>query len=100
MEGLAIQCEYFLNFGPSLLVRDVTPEMVSPFIDRVTPIIDKPKADWAWIYELNGLPPPVYKAMYPMGYYIVADYVQKRRTNPIEAINVPWQEFWASFKQN
>jgi hypothetical protein len=71
--------------------------LAGALIDCIAPIINEPKADWRWIYEPNGLPAPVYKAMHPMGYYIVADYLEKHQSNPIEAINVPWRAFWEAF---
>jgi hypothetical protein len=98
MEGLAIHCEYFLGFGPSLNISDVSPETARALIKRIAPIIDEPKANWYWIYELNDLPAPVYKAMYPMGFHIVAEYLRKHDVSPIDALYVPWQDFWEAFK--
>jgi uncharacterized protein YjaZ len=98
MEGLAIHCEYFLGFGPSLLVSNLSPKTVRALIEKVTAIIDQPKTNWYWIYELNDLPAPVYKAMYPMGFLIVAEYLHKHEVSPIDALHVPWQDFWETFK--
>jgi uncharacterized protein YjaZ len=99
-EGLAIQTEYFLGFGPSLNVSDVSPQAARSLIERIAPDIDDPKAEWCWIYELNGLAAPVYKAMYPMGYLLVASYLKEHGCNPIEAMAVPWQDFWESFQRS
>ena len=99
MEGLAIRTEYFLGFGPSLLVHEVDPLIVDGLIDRVAPIVSNPTSDWGWIYDLNGLPPHVYKAMYPMGYTIVGDFLRRSNLDPIAALGVPWQEFWETFRQ-
>jgi uncharacterized protein YjaZ len=99
-EGLAIQTEYFLGFGTSLNVSDVSPPAARSLIERIAPDIDDPKAEWYWIYELNGLAAPVYKAMYPMGYLLVASYLKEHGCNPIEAMAVPWQDFWESFQRS
>jgi hypothetical protein len=56
MEGLAIHCEYFLGFGPSLNISDVSPEAAVALIEKIAPIIDEPKANWYWIYELLTCP--------------------------------------------
>lgn len=95
LEGLAVHCEEFLGFGDSILVRGVGSEMVRPLMNKIAPIIDDPDAEWAWIYRQNGL--PKYPAMYPMGYYLVEPYLKAHHRNSIEAVDVPWREFWEVF---
>jgi uncharacterized protein YjaZ len=93
-EGLAVHCEVFTGFPEPLNVWGVSGDQLIPLFDRLAPIIDDPKADWHWIYQLNDLPSHVSKAMYPLGYQIVSRYFKETGKTPIEAMHTPWQDIW------
>jgi uncharacterized protein YjaZ len=93
LEGLAVHCEEFLGFGRSPVVQDVSVDRVRPLIKRIAPVVSDPQANWAWIYEKNGLK---HGALYAMGYHIVSSYLSGVRSSPIVAMNVPWRDVWGA----
>lgn len=94
LEGLATQAETFLGYGRPVNVAETTATQISSFLKQLKPIAYDRKADFNWIYRLNGLPWYIYRAVYPMGYHLVGAYLEKTRQNPIEAIGDPWEEIW------
>jgi uncharacterized protein YjaZ len=69
LEGLAVHSEEFLGFGKPPAVQGVSIDRVRPLIDRIAPGVSDPQAQWAWIYEQNGLQ---HGALYSMGYHIMS----------------------------
>jgi uncharacterized protein YjaZ len=94
LEGLAVHTEEFLGFGVPPSVRGVGIDEVRPLIDRIAPVVGDPQANWAWIYEQNGLR---HGALYSMGYHIVSTYLLPAGSTPIAAMKVPWQDFWEAY---
>jgi len=94
LEGLATQCETFLKYGKPVNVKDTELDNVIPLLKRLKPIADDKEANWYWIYELNNLPKYNYKAVYPMGYFLVGAYLETVSKNPIQALADSWEEIW------
>jgi uncharacterized protein YjaZ len=95
LEGLAVHCEAFLGYGEAPAVQGVGIDGIRPLIERIAPIIGDHQADWAWIYERNGLK---HGALYAMRYHLVAPYLSANGTNPVAAIDAPWRAFLDAFQ--
>ncbi|MEM1300288.1 MAG: DUF2268 domain-containing putative Zn-dependent protease [Pseudomonadota bacterium] len=99
LEGLATQCEAWLGYGEPLIVTGHDSARTRDLLDRLAPdIAATPPEDgnpvWQWLYELNGYPEQVYRAVYPMGHLLVGRYLERTEHTPISALSVPWREIW------
>ena len=94
LEDLAVHTEEFLGFGEPLAVQGVSVDRVRPLIDRIAPGMGDPQAQWAWIYEQNGLK---HGALHAIGYHVASSYLADAQSTPIAAMNVPWQDFWRAY---
>lgn len=94
LEGLATQCQSFLGYPEQSIVRGITRAQVAPLLARIAPIVADPRSDWRWIYEPNGLPASVYKAMYAMGHHVVGRCLARAGLTPLDAMGLSWREIW------
>ena len=94
LEGLATQCEMFLGYPEPRTVWATSEMLTRDCLETVAPVVDKPGANWQWIYDLNGFPDRVYRAVYPMGHFVVGAYLARTGRTPMTALDVPWEDIW------
>lgn len=94
LEGLATHCEMFLGCPKPRNVCTTSDMLTLECLATIAPVVGDPHANWRWIYGLNGFPEQIYKAIYPMGHYVVGAYLARTAHTPMTALAVPWEEIW------
>ncbi len=94
LEGLATRCEMFLGYPEPQTVYATSEVLTLECLATIAPVIGNAGANWQWIYNLNGFPDRVYKAVYPMGHCVVGAYLSRTAHTPMTALGVPWEDIW------